>query len=49
MRAFVLLFIPIIFASDGQKNSTSNEEKIKTESKLPSSRIFNVIRFPVSF
>ena len=48
MRAFVLLFIPIIFASDGEKNAT-NKEKLKTESKLPSSRIFNVIRFPVSF
>jgi len=45
MRAFVLLFIPIIFASDGPINST-NDDKLETVNNKPSSRIFNVIRFP---
>ena len=48
MRAFVLLFIPIIFASDVLNNLT-NEDKLKTVNNKPSLRIFNVIRFPVSF
>merc|ERR1711971_773055 len=41
MRAFVLLFIPLIFASDGEKNST-NEVKLGLVNK-PSSRIMRAV------